>query len=488
MARHPIYTLLATAVLLLTALPVGIAVFVLGFVYGDSPCVMCWQQRIGMALIALNGLFILRYGPRPRYIGLATLTAAWGIHMGIRHSSLHLARDIGQGFSLEILGAHTYTWSVFIFWVCVVAMGLLLLWLRDDEATRAPGAFRPVESLAAGVLVIVIAGNVVQAFASTGPPPFMGQGDPVRFSFNPSRWVWSLDEWSPDIPVSLRGRWAAEKPDATGRDAAPANGPLAGSLPLRVIERRRLTLPLGGPVTDIAYNAASDRFVLTTAHGVYLADGLLTRVLRGTIVDPGFSVDLSRFAGCAFVDSRTVLAVSENKSFVVLRETDQVDARANWRYFLSAPDQFEHVARSRLTTVRARLMYVMAAAYDDTTNAVYTATVPNMKSKRLVVSRFDRRDMTLSAEFLPTIGPGTGLSLREARSLDDLYITGLAAGGGILYAVSAAHGTILAVDLTAQAVTGAWHVDGLVRPTGLAVKGDRFYVVSDTGDLAVIAR
>ena len=117
MRRDALYTILALAVLALAVVPIGIAVFVLGFVYGDSPCVMCWEQRIGMALIALIGLFILRYGPKPKYIGVAVLVGAWGVFMGLRHTGMHAARDVGQGFSTEILGAHTYTWAVLIYWV-----------------------------------------------------------------------------------------------------------------------------------------------------------------------------------------------------------------------------------------------------------------------------------------------------------------------------------------------------------------------------------
>ena len=83
MTRNSVYTLLALAVLGIAALPVGIAVFVLGFVYGDSPCVMCWEQRTGMALIALIGLFILRYGAeaevrRPGGAGRARGASSWG--------------------------------------------------------------------------------------------------------------------------------------------------------------------------------------------------------------------------------------------------------------------------------------------------------------------------------------------------------------------------------------------------------------------------
>ena len=48
MKRNALYFVLTCAVLALVVGPVGIAVFVLGFVYGDSPCVLCWAQRTGM--------------------------------------------------------------------------------------------------------------------------------------------------------------------------------------------------------------------------------------------------------------------------------------------------------------------------------------------------------------------------------------------------------------------------------------------------------
>ena len=102
--RSRLYTPLTLAVLALVVGPIGIAVFVLGFGHGDSPCVLCWAQRTGMVLIALTGLFVIRFGPRPRYIGMAVLLASFGLYMGLRHSSLHLWRDVGQGFSAEIFG------------------------------------------------------------------------------------------------------------------------------------------------------------------------------------------------------------------------------------------------------------------------------------------------------------------------------------------------------------------------------------------------
>src|SRR5512134_2452831 len=313
MAR-PVYTMLAAAVLFLV---LGTSVFVLGFMHGDSPCILCWAQRIAMALVALVGLFILRYGPRPRYVGLGVLIAAYGVFMALRHSSLHLARDIGQGFAVEILGAHTYTWSFAIFLASLVIMAVLLMMVpAGDLQAAAPRPLRPIGHAAVISFLVVAAGAMVQAFASTGPPPYVGQSDPVRFSFNPRYWIWSLEEYAP-APISLRGRWAVEKPDVTAVRPDPAGAPLRNLPQLEVVERRALPLPIEGTPTGLDYDPASDRFLLTTEHGVYVTDGALGKLVRQAIVDPLFSVDLGRFAGAAFLDGgQRLLAVSENKSFV----------------------------------------------------------------------------------------------------------------------------------------------------------------------------
>ncbi len=121
------FNILTAAVLILITLPVGIACIVLGFGLGDNPCVLCWQERMGMILISAIALFIVRYGLKPKYLGLLILQASFGIFMSLRHSAWHIPRDIGQGFSLKILGAHTYTWGILIYWAVVVFLGLILL-------------------------------------------------------------------------------------------------------------------------------------------------------------------------------------------------------------------------------------------------------------------------------------------------------------------------------------------------------------------------
>jgi disulfide bond formation protein DsbB len=487
MSRSPLYTVLAAAVLFLILVPLGTSVFILGFIHGDSPCILCWAQRIGMALVALIGLFILRYGPRPKYVGLGVLVGAWGVFMAVRHSSLHLSRDIGQGFAVEMLGAHTYVWSFAVFWVCIVVMAAMLMRVpaADLQPAAAPRPLRAIDRVAMVTYLVVIAGTIAQAFASTGPPPFVGQSDPVRFSFNPRYWVWSMDEFS-SARISLRGRWNVELPDVTTADPSPDNGPLRNPPPLAVADRRALNLGLNGTPTDLAYDAATNRFLLTTEHGVYLADAPLQRVEKYTVVDPLFAVDLGRFAGAAFLDGNRLLAVTENKSYVILKESATGDARRNFRYFLESPTAFDEVTRSRFATLRAKMSYVMATAADPDTQSIYTVTVPNSRTRRWVVSRFDASDRLLSEEFVPKLAPSFGTPPQGQNPLDAYFITAATIAGGRLYALSAAHSTLLTIDLASHTVVAAHTIPGLAQPTGIAIKGTRLFIVGRDGTLTAV--
>jgi hypothetical protein len=316
----------------------------------------------------------------------------------------------------------------------------------------------------------------------------MGQSDPIRFSFNPKHWLWSTEEWKPPIKLAFRGRWAVDKPDLSAAIADPAKGPIANLPTLVVKERIPLAVKLDGAPTDLAFDDATGQFLVTTASGVYLTDATLSKINRYTIVDAGFSVDLGRFAGVAFLDKGELIAVSENKSYVVLKPNDKASADSNFRYFLESRDQFDEVSRSRFGTVRARMFYTSSAAYDPVSNSVYTVTVPNNIGKRMVVSRFDRRDLTLSEEFVATLARDSALTLPKDRSLGEYMITGATIVDGQMYAVSAAFGTLLRIDLASHKVVAAYVIPGLVRPVGLASKGDDLCILADDGGMIIVAR
>ncbi len=409
--------------------------------------------------------------------------------MALRHSALHLARDVGQGFAGSILGAHTYVWSWVIHWLVLLVAGVLLVLFRGPLAGGS--ALRPGRAgrFAMGLLVVMAALNAVQAFASTGPPPWFGQSDPVRLSLDPRHWVWSREE--ADGAVSWRGSWTISRPDPATADPVPAHGPLAGlpALPLRSWER--ITAPIVGRVAGLALApppaGRGSALVLTDRYGVYVLDSTFARVLHHVVLDPGFSVDLTPLAGAAWLGDDTLAVMSDNKSYVLLRPVTRADPAREWRHFLETDGTISELARARFATVRARQQYALALAYDPAARELLTIGVPSPRHAQLVVSRFDRTDMLLSSEFLPRLAPA--LRLRApGRGLAEYVVTGADVADGVLYAVSAAFSTLLVVDLPSRTVTAAYALPGISRPVGLAVRGPELLVAQADGRIAVLDR
>jgi disulfide bond formation protein DsbB len=475
--------ILAWVVILLMAGPVGGAVY-LGVAHGESPCILCWAQRTSMVLIALVALFVVRYGPRPRYLGMAVLLGTWGTFMALRHSALHLARDVGQGFSAPIFGLHTYVWSFIVHWTVLLVIGTLLLRMREvrAEGVREPGR---VGAFAMALFVVVVAANALQAFVSTGPPPYIGQGDPIRLSLDPRHWAWSQEEATGRI--SLRGSWTIPRPDVAALDGAAAHGPLAGLPALPVLGWTRVGVPLDGPLSDLAYDSASRTFLaVTDRHDVLVLDSTLARVMHAVRLDPGWSIDLTPLAGAAFAGD-TLAVLATNKSYVLLRADPRADAEAQWPHFLATSGGVTELQRARFTTVRARQMYVMSLAYDPAAREFVTVGVPNPRHRQLVVSRFARRDMLLASEFEPRLAEGL-VPRGPDRSAAEYVVTGATVSDGTLYCISAAYSTLLAIDLGARTVRGAWTIGGLTQPVGLTVRGSQLLVAQADGRIAVVGR
>jgi hypothetical protein len=488
-------TVLAWLVMVLLVVPVGGALW-LGVAHGESPCILCWAQRASMVLMALVALLVVRYGPRPRYLGMLLLLVGWGMFMALRHSGLHLARDVGQGFAGTILGAHTYVWAWVIHWAVLLVAGVLLLLVRGPLAASASLEPGRAGRVAMGLLVVMAGANAAQAFASTGPPPFIGQSDPVRLSLDPRHWVWSMDAWRG--PVSWRGSWAIPAPDPAAADPDPAHGPLVALPTLDVLRWEEVTASLDGRLTGLAmhHTAATDGeaaggadrvLAVTDRRVIQVLDGAMARVLHRVVPDRGYSIDLSPLAGATFVGGDTMAVLATNKSYILLRPDLGADAAREWRHFRETDGTMAEVRRGRFATVRARQMYALALAYDPAADELITVSVPSPRHRRLVVSRFDRGDLTLASEFLPRLGPG--LERRDAeRGLGDYLVTGADVADGHLYAISAAYSTILVVDLASRTLTAAYAVPGLCDPVGLAVRGQELLVAQGDGRIAVLPR
>jgi disulfide bond formation protein DsbB len=172
---------------------------------------------------------------------------------------------------------------------------------------------------------------------------------------------------------------------------------------------------------------------------------------------------------------------------VLLREDPDADPDREWRHFKETDGGIAELGRSRFATVRARQQYVLSLAYDRGADELITLSVPSPRHQRVVVSRFDRRDRMLASEFLPRLADGLSFADPD-RSLAEYVVTGAAVADGVLYAVSAAYSTLLAIDLDAKTVIGAWALAGIQHPVGLAVRGSELVTVEADGDVRVYER
>src|SRR5690625_4449404 len=282
--------IVTTAALLIMVLPVGLATIWLGFMRGESPCTLCGYERFGMVVVAVLALFIMRYGPRRKYVFTLTLAAFFFLYTTVRHWGNHIHKDAGQGLAESVLGAHTYTWGVFVYWVVVLACGVAMLWIGKDRALLEQFAERKkvvkplsLYGLVSGLVVLALMlANAVQVFLLTGPPPFAGTGSPARFTPNVAQAskYWSAGSWSgigvpqlhdytqPVLPIpgEDEGQDAAA---AAGADPGPAAG-LADSLAL--VQSTELGVEAPGSCGDghaggIPDQAPHDQFGILSAHG-----------------------------------------------------------------------------------------------------------------------------------------------------------------------------------------------------------------------------
>lgn len=481
------YDIVCWGGLLIVLLPVGIANLILGYMLGDSPCTLCWAQRQQMAYIGVIALMMVRYGFKPKYLGMMLVMAAFGLYMSFRHLGNHAARDVGQGFGLDVFGIHTQMWAEIVFWCVVMLFGLAVFLAPRFDALVAELKGKPFRALttfnkiAFGIVTAILASNTFQALWSTGLPPNWGQGDPVRFSFNPKYVIWSDASWHGMWDgVNFLGKRDVKDPDFAYKpndeklgitfkhDAAEA--PVAVSGMLEVTGKR--------PVKDIAQplntlSLVRGEYFAASKYDFWKLDAELKPVEHAQM-DPWFSANVLDIVGITAYKDDAFVLMGSNKSLLRARWNAKADEVKGWANFTQGGGTVEHVGglgRARIDTERAKFSYVHSSATDG--KYVYLATVPDNKNKRkFVVSKALMADWTLSAEFEPSA------VLKDKRSLGELYVTGLVYEDGKLYAVSKNHNVLVAIDIAREAVVDAWGLPAeLTDIRGLVKKGDVFEVL-----------
>ena len=481
------YDIICWGGLLIVLLPVGIANIVLGYFMGDSPCTLCWGQRQNMAYIGVVALFMVRYGFKPKYLATMLVMAAVGLYMSFRHLGNHAMRDVGQGFGLDVFGIHTQMWAEIVFWCVVMLFGLACFLAPRFDALIAEMRDKPWRPLttfykaAFGIVAFIIASNTFQALWSTGLPPNWGQGDPVRFSFNPKYVIWSDDSW--------QGMWGGfnvlGKRDVKDPDFAYApnakklgitfdnnaqNGPLVLNGDLKVSQTRTIE-GINQPINMLSQ--IRGQYFIASKYNFWVLDEKLKPAVSAEI-DPWFSANVLDIVGITPYQDDAFVLMGTNKSLLRARLNPNADDVKGWANFVEGRTQVEAVGglgRARIDTERAKYSYIHSSATDG--RYIFTATVPdNRNHKTFVISKALMADWTLSAEFVPNA------DLKDGRTLGELYVTGMVYEDGKLYAVSKNFNTLFVIDVAAEEVSAAYSIPAeLTDIRGLVKNGNHFEVV-----------
>lgn len=450
------YTLMCLAGFLIILLPVGIANFVFGYMWGDSPCTLCWGQREAMIFIGVIALFIVRYGMKGKYLAALLIMTAVGLYQSFAHFGNHAHRDLDQGFGLAVFGIHTYFWAEVVFWAVVLLLGVMFAFAPkfgsfDKELNGEKFRKFTKFSFAAFLIsTLIVASNVFQAFVSTGIPPYVGQGDPVRFSLNPKYIIWSTGGWNGLWQnISFLGKRDVKAPDYAFAPASEKlgikfdnntnNSPFAEiDDELKIIDEQ--TINFDKAINTLDY--INDEFVASSKWDVAFLDNNFS-TKEGFELDPYFSATIDPIIGIIPYKENKFLLMGSNKSFLRFAKNPNADEALQYADFVKGNDQFEgqgkDLGRGRLDTVRAKFNHVASMTTDD--HYLYLATVPNNKdSKSFVISKISLKDLVLSAEFTPKA------ELKEGKTLGDLYITSMTFKDGEIYALSKNHNVIAIID------------------------------------------
>lgn len=490
--------IMATAVLLVLAIPVGIANFYLGYVIGEGPCTLCWQERIGMVVTGVAGILIIRYGLKLRYIAMVFISGGYGMFMTLRHTSFMSSRDMGMGFGGDVFGAHTYTWGVLVYWVVIIVMSVLLLTVKKsefkDEVTSEDTNIKPLSPYAKGIIwlsFIVIASNAVQAFISAGPPPFVGKGSPERISLEKNTWIFNV--W-PRLskPFSFTGSNVVEKPymadineKVSTKFNTNSNKGAFESLESTLSINETIILPFQakgifgkGASSGIAYDIKNKEFAIVNSNGgIYFVDDNFQPTAHA-IIDMPNGRNLKLLADASFVDG-TLIATGINKTLVAIKRTpkDKIDPYKEWVTMRETSGGLElpwKQDRPFVLTVRAKKSYILTLAKDPNSKFMYMVSVPNDKSSKQILIKVDSKDRLLSAETPIT----SAIKLKDGRKIDDYYITALAFGSDKLYAYSKNYNTLMAIEPNSAKIVAAYAMPDVGDVKSMEIVNNKLYLLS----------
>lgn len=92
----------------------------------ETPCPLCYLQRLAMLGIATSLLMNIKLELRKSHYGLGLLFCLYGGFVALRQMALHACPGFPK-FGIPFWGLSLYTWSFITFAASVLAIGILLI-------------------------------------------------------------------------------------------------------------------------------------------------------------------------------------------------------------------------------------------------------------------------------------------------------------------------------------------------------------------------
>ena len=527
---------MTTAVLIILVVPVGMANLYLGFVKGESPCLLCGHERLGMIIVGILGLFMVRYGVKIKYMVAVFLTGFWFLYEGLRHVGISGQGDIGQGFGEAMFGLHTYTWAFVVYWVVILAMAVMMLFIRKDNLLGKElldSEIKIKEFSQYGKVVFVLSAfivftNVVQFFITNGPPPFGGRGAPAatRFTWDVglASKFWDPVHWHENFRPgkwSLLGFNQGPKPWIPGAnenedtnfpfDTNPSNSPILSQnqTPLSVLSTKEIGIVpenfagKKGFVGGLAYDKANNQFaVVGTGGSVYFTDSNFAEYKEFAAIDQPNGTDVPITVDATFYGPGKLVATAYNKAIWGVERVDSLDETdkyIQWEFLprvegnlLPAFGKKNELlykntkgARINIGTTRAKKNYILSLAKDPDSRYAYMVTVAAKKAPNVILLKYDTKDNTISEETILEFSKG--LSLKEGAKVNNFYITGADIVDGKMLAISKNYNALLVIDLASKAIIDAYTLPNIGDASDIAIKGDELYILTREGGADKVA-
>jgi len=190
------------------------------------------------------------------------------------------------------------------------------------------------------------------------------------------------------------------------------------------------------------------------------------QILSKAQIDGMYMLHIETLHGVAFTSANSLLVMGFNKAWAELTLDPTQNWEMNYRRFNQSSDGIGETARGQFSTVRAKTSYSLALGYSSTLAQFVTVTTRDALNEHLVLSRFDRTDMTLSAESnlqgLPALPQVTGISVQGEQA----------------WILNNDGSEVLKLNLLTGEVTPMAKLAGTNNPQGLLVQDGKLLTIS----------